>query len=58
MPKNDPSPRLSRWQTVLGILRDTLQLCDAVNLSTAMHKLGKLFRHNHEAVSWGGRVSV
>ncbi|KFM25999.1 hypothetical protein F751_3637 [Auxenochlorella protothecoides] len=38
-----------RWQTVLGILRDTLQLCDAVNLSTAMHKLGKLFRHNHEA---------
>ncbi len=43
---------------MLGILRDTLQLCDAVNLSTAMHKLGKLFRHNHEAVSWGGRVSI
>lgn len=54
-PSRGPPPPRS-VATILSIVRDVAHLMDAINASTAMHRLGKVVRRQREADP-GGRAS-
>lgn len=34
------------WQGILNVVRDTIHVMDAVNVSTAIHRMAKLFKYS------------
>ena len=34
------------WQGILNVVRDTVPVMDAVNVSTAVHRMAKLFKYS------------